>query len=160
MKKIATILICLLCFGLTACEPIWFEYEYEVLENDVVSVELISYNNPYAKTQMDNWGNLKYPDFDFNEMLVIGTMKEENLDPLFQDISSTMVGNFIRQIDSPNGLCLKINYQDNTFDIISDDFIGRYNHEGKIIQYLGVFDGGRFRDIKETHIEHKTDLYE
>jgi len=140
MKKLRTILVVFLCcFVFTACEPSGFSYNYDDLSGNVVTIELINYDNPKAKMVADHLSTARHLNFDFGKEEYIATLEEELHEDFLESISGKMILNHVNHFNSPNELCVKISYTNGDFDIVSDSYIGRFDSTGKFKDYMGVF---------------------
>ena len=77
MKKIIVLLIFVLnLLTLTGCDPSSYYYNYEDLNSNVISIELINYDNNEAIELFEIRKKVK--SFDFSKLNVIETLDNEN----------------------------------------------------------------------------------
>jgi len=150
----ASLGICLLCFILVSCftNPIDFKYNIDDFDN-VVSVELIRYNNSDVKSVRDY---TTHPDFDFSKVEHIETIEEEKLENLFTVLASTLILNHVSHNNSPSGIGVIITYENGDFDMLSAEYAGRFGSSGDFIKFMGKFDEGNewfYNNIIKNHFE-------
>jgi len=139
IKALSVFLICLTFTSCVGCSPISFVYEYEELSDNVAVVELIYYDNLRTRPVRD-YNN--HPNFDFDKMEYIATIQGEMREEFLKTISNTLILNHVSHQNSPNGICVKIIYEDGYFDIVSSGYIGRFDSDGEFIEYMGTFNAG------------------
>jgi hypothetical protein len=161
MKKISIVmLICSLCFCLTACDPSRYRLNYEKLAASVIRVELINYDAPKAKIINTFISQRRVRVFDFDKVEIIETLNEENLDGFLQDLSKAGFWNIWGHSNSPVGVSIRIIYNDDYFDVFSYTIVDgtrftfghRFNNNGKLTKYVGLF-GARsdFVNVINSH---------
>ena len=132
--------------NLVACDPNRYYFNYEDLKNSVAKVELISYNNNEARIIKNKKKLLR---FDFNKVYIIETLREESLDEFLMDLSKTLIFQYLKHSDSPVGICLRIIYNNNDFEIISCtlengilyDYVGSFDSNGDVKNFIGGVSG-------------------
>lgn len=150
MKKftsfLATLLIvCSLC-AFAACDPGSYKFSREYL-SDIVSIELISYDNPENKHFVswvpDHTSDLK--PFDDSKLSVLETLDEDNFSQLIDTLCECEILYQYYAYDSPNGICLKLSYSNGDFLIVSCDevsyagYIGKFSSDGGVAEFIGCF---------------------
>ncbi|MCL2639058.1 MAG: hypothetical protein FWD48_11895 [Oscillospiraceae bacterium] len=155
MKRLIKSLgICLLCFIFVSCFANPIDFKYKIVDFDnVVSVELIRYNNSDVKNVRDYKA---HPDFDFSKVEHIETMEEEKYENLFTVLASTLILNHVSHNNSPGGISVIITYENGDFDILSAEYAGRFSSSGNFIKFLGRFDEGNEwfdNNIIKNHFE-------
>ena len=159
MRKIIAIFIGIVFFTiLTACSPIPFSYDNSVLVDTVVRVELIYYNQPNVRQVSDFFGNAHRRHLDFNFDLVesIEILNEVYHADFFLELSDIPMQNATNQNNSPTGWSILLHYEDGYFDVFSALYVGRFNHEGRFIEFLG--DGLWYQPLRyfiEQHFDHE-----
>ena len=148
MKKAIIPIICVfLMLILSACDPMMIGLEKSYLENKVVKVELIHYENPkqkkFASWIPDHSGQLK--PFDFNNVTIIQELPEESFSAFYDQISKAFIRQKYYIYNAPKGFCLRLTNNDGSFMIYccnstSRGFCGLYSQEGEIIEYIGAPD--------------------
>lgn len=158
MKKVFCLfLVLLMCCFLFACDPGHRSIEREEL-NDVVSVELIQYNNPnqkhFSSWIPDQFGRLV--PFDNTKSNVLETLPTEKMDVFLDELSEISFLDKYYAYDSPNDVCIKLNYNNGDFLILwanyaqnrYSGYIGKYSSNGDVLSFLGSF----------YSLDHYTDL--
>ena len=93
-------------------------YYFDDPADQVVSIELIHYDNPEAKEVFNyNLKAEKVLSFDFDKMKTLEVLPEENKDTFVDELAQDEFLMLWRHMDSPQGKCLKINYADETFTL-------------------------------------------
>lgn len=136
-KTIIVIWICFLSIIVTSCTPIEYQYDYNELNSDVISVELIYYDNMNSKIVSDFLGSAKHFNFFFASMKQVEIMEKEHYEGFFNAISAEAILNLVSHANSPTGLCIKMDYQNGDFDIISGHYCGRFSSDGTFQDFLG-----------------------
>ena len=147
-KKIIIPVICIiLILILSACDPMMIKLEKSDLENKVVKVELIHYENPkqkkFASWIPDHSSQLKPLDFD--NVTIIQELPYESISAFYDQISTAFIRSKYYIYDTPKGLCLRLTNKDGSFmiyccDSTSNGFLGIYSQEGEILEYIGAPD--------------------
>ena len=109
-RAILIILVLVLIFSLTACDPSWYSQQYQELAANVVRVELISYDNSNAKIINDLFQKGAVRAFDFNKMEIIEVLDVEKLDDFLQDWSKITLWTHWIHSNSPVGISIRIIY--------------------------------------------------
>ena len=163
MKKYITLLLSIL---LTSCDPGGFRYNYDSLVNEIVSVELINYNNENQKEFM-SWVPDHSKDllaFNFDLMEKKEDLPKEKMTDFLLELSTTHILYKYYVYDSPKGICIKMNYKNGNFEIISCDYerssyfsyIGTYNKEGEVLFYVGSFSNYEyFESLVNNYFEYQ-----
>ena len=128
-----------------------YHFNYEDLTENVVSVELINYNNPDAKILTYHYGSQdsKLLSFVFEEMTVLEALDAEHFDDFFQQLSQVEILYEWYSYNSPKDICIRLVCENGDFEVLSCDYknhsfygyIGRYNTNGDVIEYIGTFEG-------------------
>ena len=168
MKKIAGVLIvallCLVCIPIYACDPLYYQMkDTGVLDDEIVSVQLIRYDNPKQKA-FKLWaqtGTRKLKTFNLEKMEVVETLSEDQIPNLLLELGELETLGGYYTYDSPQGECLKLNYSNGNFLIIWGDaqkgsYVGTYSPEGKVVYYAGAIDFlDKYADIVEKFFKLK-----
>ena len=151
MKRLfIVVVLCTICLSLTACDPSPYRYDREELRNDVVGIELISYDNPQQK-RFKSWVPNHYSklrSFDLSNMKILETLDSEQFDGFITQLSDTTLLYRYYAFDSPNGICIRLLYSNGDFEVITCDYennsfqgyAGRYNSSGEVLDFAGTFD--------------------
>ena len=144
MKKLALLLIIvLLCLSLAACETsfIPLDSHREIDSSDVASIQFVEYDNPNQKIFYFLTPHDELP-FKEENCTVIESLNEDKKEEFLEELGELTVvtGNYHN--DSPNGICLKINYTNGDFLIVSyneenDGYVGDYAADGSVNNYYG-----------------------
>ena len=154
MKRLFCIVcVIVLCLAMTACDPGTYNLRQETDPQDVVSVELIQYDNPkqkkFASWVPDHFKRLQ--DLKLSSVTVLETLPEESLEPFLDRLSKQNILWHYYVFNSPKGLCIRVNYSSGDFLIISTDYenhsfcgyIGMYNAQGEVTDFVGSFESYR-----------------
>lgn len=144
-----TVAVLILCMMLTACDPNRMHYDYNDLANNVVSVELIEYENP-DRVKFWSWipdFSDKIKPFDPEKVTVLETLDEERMPDFFTCLSEANIFDEYYVYDSPHGICLRLTYQNGDFTVFTSDyenqsyggFICAYSSDGTVKEYIGSF---------------------
>lgn len=152
MKKIL-ILICIftLCFPLTACDPAVRSLDVDSITSNIVSIEMIDYDNPDQKTIFTRWSDRSSELLPFKESdcTLLQKLEEEKADAFLKALRKTEYYYEYYACNSPSGVCLKLLYENGDFLILNSDpesdlirgYIGKYSAEGEVIEFYGCFSG-------------------
>ena len=138
------LIIC--CSTLTGCDPVGYSFAPDDLA-DIVSIELIQYDNPEQK-QFFSWvpdhtSDLK--SFDNSKVSILETLDESHISELTATLCEFYILGTYYAYDSPNGLCLRLTYSNGDFLIVncgenSYGYIGKFSHDGEVAQFIGCFE--------------------
>ena len=142
MKKVTIISLCLILIALilSSCDPAMYSPTEEYLK-DVVSIQLIRYNNPDQKDFI-SWVPDHSDDlvaFDNTRVEIIEILNNEKFDDFSTAFQSTEVFLDYYDFDSPDGVCIRVNYENGEFLIIGRDYIGYFSENGEVSKFLGCF---------------------
>ena len=149
-----------LVFSLTACD--YGHTLYVRPDKTSIGVELIYYNNPDAKSNPQE----KYP-FDFDKLEVIKTLNTAEIESFLDELSQIggLGGKPRRILHSPNGIGIRIFYEDGNFDLVTFSavdgqgnqygfanrlFVAEYTSDGSIVKSNDV--DGSFEEAFKTLI--------
>ena len=151
MKKITMLLLAaILCCSLASCDPATFVIEREGLD-DVVSVDLINYENPdqkHFKTWVPDQSDKLLP-FVAENATIIKTLEPGHLQSFLDDFAKTDILHTYYAYNSPKDVCLRLNYKDGGFLIVWSNYkansyagyIGEYSQDGQVSCFWGCFSG-------------------
>ena len=142
MKKTTIISLCLILIVLTlsSCDPLRYSPTEEYLK-DVVSIELIRYNNPDQKDFI-SWVPDHSDDlvlFDNSKVEIIEELDDEKFDAFSTAFQSTEIMHTYYRCDSPDDVCIRVNYENGEFLIIGRDYIGCFSENGEVSEFWGCF---------------------
>ena len=149
MRKILTsILIMIICFSLFACDPGVLRINRNSL-NDVISVELIKYENPNQK-HFNTWVTDQFDKlvpFVPANATTIESLPSEKISDFLDAFSSTDILHTYYAYDSPKDICIRLNYENSNFLIIWANYaenrfagyIGEFSADGTVLCFWGCF---------------------
>ncbi len=159
MKKIITICLCfiLLVLNLSSCDPNHVNPEKEWFEN-IAEIELIRYNNPDRK-QFISWVPDHSDDlipFDNSRVEIIEKLDNEKIADFISAFQKTDILHEYYAYNSPNDICIRVNYENGGFLIIGKDYVGCFSENGEVSSFLGCF-SGRFyyTDLVNAFFEYQ-----
>lgn len=155
MKKIIVVFIIILnllivnLLTLTGCDPSSYYYDYEDLNSNVVSIELINYENNEAKELFEKRDKVK--PFDFSKLNVVKTLDSKKKSKFLLEFSKIQFLLVWRHLDSPKGASIKINYKDGCFDVICYyvEFSCQYDELGNVKNFIGSGGGNELKELVE-----------
>ncbi len=162
-KKISAIACTVgIMFGVSSCEPAWKHLKNDLGDVEIVSVQLIKYDNSDTKTIHNTI--FKEVDvttpFDFEKMQVLEELPQEDIEGFINDLlEEDMYADPWVHSDSPNGTGFRIIAESGDFWVITvglglrDHYLGCFDAQGTLIQYLGEFDFDRVESLTETWFE-------
>ena len=168
MKHPFCIVLCLVLLlpMFTACDPAHTQYDYNELADHVVSVELIEYEND-DREKFSSWVPNQLDEiksFDPDKVTVLETLDGERMPDFFDQLTYESILEDYYVYDSPDGICLRMTYQNGDFTVITADyanssflgFICRYSADGKPIDYVGSFSSlSSFTDLVNNFFEEQ-----
>ena len=150
MKKFIVIfLVMALSFSLVSCDPGSYRVDTDSMLLDVLSVELIEYDNPdqdhFLSWVPDHFDDLK--PFDHSRVTVLNTLPEENIEAFVKDFGECDILHQYYAYDSPDDIVIRCNYKNGDFLIIWADYenqsfggyIGEYAADGTVKTFWGSF---------------------
>lgn len=150
MKKVIVLFIFVLnLLTLTGCDPSSYYYNYEDLNANVVSIELINYENDDAIELFEKREKVK--PFDFSRLDVIEVLANEKNSEFLLEFSKIEFMLVWRHLDSPKGESIKINYEDGSFDVICYyvQFSCQYDELGNVKNFIGSGGGNQLKKLVE-----------
>ena len=147
-RMICFAVLAALCCSLCACDPGSYTVDRESL-NNVVSVELIEYENPDQK-HFTTWVPDQFDQlvpFDFSNVKVLETLPAEKVSEFLDDFSKSDILHTYYAYNSPKDICIRLIYTDGNFMIIwanyADNsfagYIGEYSSDGTVLSFWGSF---------------------
>ena len=148
-KVLRIVLFLSLCITLPACDPNNSRLDYDALSESVVSVELIHYENPEQK-HFSSWvpdQSSELQPYDFAKESVKRILDETRISEFLTQLSEATILDKYYAFDSPNGVCLKLTYDNGDFLIIYCDsinesysgYVGEFYADGKVKRFIGSF---------------------
>ena len=150
MNKIIVLLIFVFnLLTLTGCDPSSYYYNYEDLNSNVISIELINYDNNEAIELFENRKKVK--SFDFSKLNVIEVLDNDKNSEFLLEFSKIEFMLVWRHLDSPKGESIKINYKDGSFDVICYyvQFSCQYDKSGNVKNFIGSGGGNHLKELVE-----------
>lgn len=165
MKKIVCFLsLVITCCLLSSCDPGLRYIDPDVL-NQVVSIELIEYENPNQK-EFFTW----VPDqfhklvpFKTENATVIETLPSEKNAEFLEAFSNTDILHTYYAYNSPKDICLRLNYENGDFLIVWANYaeksyagyIGEYSSDGSVLSFWGSFSSLKsYEDLVNRYFTH------
>ena len=149
MKRIVCFVVLVaLCCLLCACDPGYFSVDRDDL-NDVISIELIKYENPNQK-HFNTWVPDQYNrlvSLNLSNVKVLETLPAEKVAEFLDDFSKSDILHTYYAYDSPKDICIRLNYANGNFLIIWANYadstyagyIGEYSSDGIVLSFWGSF---------------------
>jgi hypothetical protein len=105
---------------LTACDPASYQFNLQELEENVVAVQLVDYDNANPKIAKKRSEVLPY---DFNRETQLKTLEGKNLNEFISRMGDTWFMGGLRYSNAPVGMAIKIIYKNGDFIILSSNWI-------------------------------------
>jgi len=154
MKNPLIVLLITICLCLTACvsdtagitsdDVEVFTFDFSNMSK-ITSVEMISYDNPDAKTSSFSGSESDIHDFIGSRADIIERFNEDELvDAFLQDFSKIEIVSGVPHLNGPAGLSIRI-WDDDFMSLMiscTEDgigFFGKYNLMGELQDFFGVF---------------------
>lgn len=144
MKRIlGGLLLILLSISLISCEPNKYYFKNNTRNDEIVSVELISYSPDNVAVVESTDEMLDFCSINLVVIEILITTKNEDF---IYELSFIEFFQDYPHLNAPNGKGVKINYENGDFLIITtslleeDSFGGDailYNSQGKFLEYFG-----------------------
>ena len=137
MKKIiASSLSLFVLISVTGCvwDPESYYFDYNKLSNEIVSVDLVEYDNTLPQILYGNGEILK---FNFDKMNLLETLETKQIDSFIADLSKIhlfLPADDLSYANSPIGYCIKLNCENGDFIILSSTLIDGIAY-GHIVRY-------------------------
>ena len=150
MKKIIVLFLFVLnLITLTGCDPSSYYYNYEDLNSNVTSIELINYVNNDAVELFEKKDKVK--NFDFSKLNVKEVLDNDKNSEFLLEFSKIEFMLVWRHLDSPKGESIKINYRDGSFDVICYyvQFSCQYDKSGNVKNFIGSGGGNQLKELVE-----------
>lgn len=150
MKKIIVLFLFVLnLITLTGCDPSSYYYNYEDLNSNVTSIELINYVNNDAVELFEKKDKVK--NFDFSKLNVKEVLHNDKNSEFLLEFSKIEFMLVWRHLDSPKGESIKINYRDGSFDVICYyvQFSCQYDKSGNVKNFIGSGGGNQLKELVE-----------
>ena len=167
MKKIAFLMAFLLLFCcFCACDPNWYAIDGEKLKNDVVSIDLIEYENPNQK-KFSSWVPDQFDKlvpFESANATVLETLPAEKTEELIESLAGAEILETYYVYDSPKDICLRLNYENGDFLIVWANYaenshagyIGEYGADGKVLSFWGSFSAlSGYKDLVNQYFTYQ-----
>ena len=165
MRKRIVMMTCLYLFVLLilyGCifEPEGYKFDYNDLKDNVISIELIYYDNFDA--QIIERKNVE-KSFDFTKMNIIKELDEKHLDEFILDMSNIDITMFDHMSETPIGESIKMNYRNGDSVVMSEiskgektwRFVGRFAKNGELINAIGGFWWSSYADLVNKYFNNK-----
>jgi len=165
-KTFLLLLVLVLLLTLSACDPGSYMFDETEISGEIVSVELIDYDNPSQKHFL-SWVPDHFDDLvsvDVSNITIIETMNDEEIPNFIQELIQIDFLYLYYAFNSPKDLCIKINYSNGDFELLSCDiennafhgYVGKFNSDGEVIDFVGNFASFYdFEDLITTFFEYE-----
>lgn len=164
MKKVIAILMVLFSILLfSSCvDPEHYRFDYEELESEVTSIELIDYSYDNPKIVKDLREILPY---NFDLETVVESLAEEEKINFLKDFANKEYFVLRDSSNSAYGLSIKVSYQSGNFVIVSThirdkraySFCVVFNNSGEPIEAFRFADRTDFVELVNTYFNTKVD---
>ena len=148
MKKVFVIILSvILLFCLSACDPTYYYFDYNELTETVDRIELIRYDNSDAKDYL-TVKEERLLSFDFEKMEILQILPEEDEEDFLLSLAGEEVVFLVggKYMDSPQGLCVRLVYENGDFEIFAADkeedsawhpYAGSFFENGEVKRFIG-----------------------
>lgn len=150
MKKITLLMgLLLLCLVFGACDPSSYQFDYQDLKDNTVTIELIHYDNPEQNSFISwipNHSSALAP-FQNSQVTVLETLDDEKKSDFLKQLAKADILSQYYAYDSPKGICIRLSYSNGDFLILHcnneektfQGYIGKYSENGEVVDYIGTF---------------------
>ncbi len=140
MKKLSLLLSILLVILLVSCEPDKYYFKDNTRNDEVVSIELISYTANDIEI-VDSIAEML--DFYTDNMTILETLSQSEVEDFMSKFSYIEFFQGYPHLSTPDGTGVKINYENGDFLIVTNNPDGEEPHGGEAILYNS---DGQFMD--------------
>ena len=163
-KTISLVLLSILCFLLCACDPGTLLIDRDSL-NDVISVDLIEYENPNQK-EFTTWVPDQFDKlvpFVLDNATILESLPLEKISNFLDAFSETDILHTYYAYDSPKDICIRLNYENGNFLIIWANYsensytgyIGEYSSDGNVLSFWGSFSSlSYYKDLVNQYFNY------
>ena len=161
-RPITFIVLPLLSFSITSCDPASSTLEYNELNEDVVSVDLIDYKNENQKS-FTSWVPDHESDlvpFVVENATIIKSLDNNVIDTFVQKVCSYTLLVKYYAYDSPKGVCIRMNHKNEDFTILwapansFRGYIGKFSPNGDVKEYYGCYEGNYIDNLLENYFNY------
>ncbi len=165
MKKLIYLMfLAIICCSFCACDPGSYAIDREAL-NQVISVELIQYENPDQK-HFTSWVPDQFDKlvpFDSDNAAILECLPAEKTAEFLDAFSQTDILHTYYAYNSPKDICLRLNYANGDFLIVWANYesntyagyIGEYASDGTVLSFWGSFSSLRsYTDLVNQYFTH------
>ena len=128
---------------ITSCEPVAYYFKNSERNDEIISVELISYTDDDLEVveSIDQIEDLK-----MDNIILLETLNQNDIEEFISDFSYIEFFQEYPHLNKPNGIGVKINYDNGDFVIMTDTFNSEdlygghaymYNSDGIFFEYFG-----------------------
>ena len=155
MKKRLALILCLaLILTFPGCDPASFSFKSYGLEEKVVRVELVNYENPNQKSFV-SWvpnHSKQLKPVDLSKITVVQELPAEQNQTFIKQLTEARILYKYYDTDSPKDLCIRLTFDNGEFLLICDEkgsggYIGSYSQEGKVLDFFGTFEDRRGKQL-------------
>lgn len=149
---------------INSCEPEKYYFKNSERNDEIISVELISYTDDDLEVveSIDQIEDLK-----MDNIILLETLNQSKIEDFISDFSYIEFFQGYPHLNKPNGIGVKINYDNGDFVIMTDTFNSEdlyggdafmYNSDGLFLEYYGsVSMLGEFKDIINKYFQTQID---
>ena len=156
IKKICIILsIIMFSLPLFSCDPPMM-YHYDCLQ-EVINIELIEFETDEIIKR-----SYKVRDIEIENIKIIETLPDCYTETFIDDLTDIYIIGYYTHPDNPEKLCIKINFKNNTFELISENrLVVKYEENGKVLEYVGILDDSEcFNNLANKYFVIGTEISE
>jgi hypothetical protein len=165
IKRFLLILSLVLIISGCVSDPNTYYFNYEELSINVISIELINYENNNPRIINVNESNIS--NIDFHKLVVLEVLPSQSIDSFIRKISEITFHKSNKSAETPIGRGIKLNYNNGNFVIISCtltkergySFVAEFDDKGKFVKHIAEFaDRPKFEKLLDDYFKTK-DFY-
>lgn len=136
MKKNAMAILIMICsIILYSCEPETYYFKSNPRNDEIISIELISYH-AVSTSVVESTDEML--DYNFEYMEILEILDEVKIENFVSEFANIEFFQGYPHLNSPNGVGIKINYKNGDFLIVTDSFIDEDEYGGDAILYDSI----------------------
>lgn len=142
MRKIIIALCILISITLLSCEPNKYYFKNNTRNDEIVSIELITYNADDIEI-VDSKGDML--NFNADNMTILETLNQSEVEDFLSEFFCLEFLQGYPHLNTPDGIGVKINYDNGDFLILTDSLVDEdrygdaimFNSNGHFLEYFG-----------------------
>lgn len=161
-KRFSLILSLLIIIFISGCvsDPNTYYFNYEELSSNVISIELINYEN--SNPRIINVNEISISNIDFQKLEVLEELPSQSIDSFIRRISEITFHESNKSAEAPIGKGIKLNYKNGNFVLISCtltkergySFVTEFDDRGNFVKHIAEFaDRPKFEKLLEEYFE-------